>query len=54
MERWRRLEKSDNIFVEKPCLWLSVGCDCAVSHVSREITLEVKKNISGKGNRIWR
>lgn len=44
------MKKSDSIFVEKVCLWLYAGCDCAVVHVSREITLEVKKNISGKGS----
>lgn len=54
MKRWKRLKKLDNIFVEKVCLWLCVGCDCAVLYVSREITLEVKKNISGKGNGVWR
>lgn len=54
MERWRRLKKSDSIFMEEVCLWLYAGCGCVVSHVSREITLEIKKNISGKGNIVWR
>lgn len=54
MERWGRLKKSDNIFMEEVCLCLYVDCDCAVSYVSREITLEVKKNISGKGNGVWK
>lgn len=40
--------------MEEVCLWLYAGCGCIVSHVSREITLEVKKNISGKGNIVWR
>lgn len=49
-----KIEKSDSIFLEKVCLWLYLGCDCAVSHISREITLEVKRNISGKHNGVWK
>lgn len=50
-----KIEKSDSIFLEKKkCLWLYLGFDCAVLHISREITLEVKKNISGKCNGVWR
>lgn len=33
---------------------LYIGCDCAVSHVSREMALEVKKNISRKDNGVSR
>lgn len=49
----KKIEKSESIFLgKKVCLWLYVGCDCAVSHISREITLEVKKNIGGEANEV--
>lgn len=53
MEKWTRLKNQIAFSLEKVCLWLYVGCDSAVSHISREITPEVKKNISGNGNRVW-